>query len=238
MKTIVYKSESRGKANHGWLQSFHSFSFANYYNPDRMNFGALRVLNDDYVAPGMGFSKHPHNNMEIVSIPLEGELKHQDSMNNTTLIKSGEVQIMSAGTGVFHSEMNNSHKEAVKFLQIWVMPEKQNITPEYDQQVFDIKGRKNEFQTVVSPKKSGDKGVKINQRAWFTRIDLDENLEKTYTLHDSKNGVYMFLLEGKLEIAGFSLEKRDAIGVIDKDIIDIKALANSSLLLMEVPMTF
>ena len=238
MKTIYHSAESRGHANHGWLDSYHSFSFGNYYNPEKVHFGALRVLNDDNVSGGMGFGRHPHDNMEIISIPLEGNLEHQDSMGNKTVIKKGEVQIMSAGTGVSHSEKNQDLHLPVKFLQIWVFPDQQRLVPSYDQKVFDSEDRKNKFQTIVSPKSKNGEGVKINQNAWFNLIDLDNQNAIKYHLNDSTNGVYVFVLEGDVEINGQKLGKRDALGLWETESFEINASANSEILLMEVPMAF
>ncbi|MFC3810782.1 pirin family protein [Lacihabitans lacunae] len=238
MKTIFFSNTDRGHANHGWLNSYHTFSFGGYHNPSKMNFGALRVLNDDTVNAGMGFSKHPHDNMEIVSIPLEGGLEHQDSMGNKTLIKKGEVQIMSAGTGVFHSEKNESGKAPVKFLQIWVFPDKKNIEPRYDQKIFDLAARKNKFQTVVSPLETTDEGVKINQNAWFSLVDLANENTLTYNLKDKNNGVYVFVLEGELEIDGQKLSKRDGLGITETEAVTITSSQDAEVLLMEIPMSF
>jgi quercetin 2,3-dioxygenase len=237
MKTIFFSNTDRGHANHGWLNSYHTFSFGGYHNPSKMNFGALRVLNDDTVNGGMGFGKHPHDNMEIVSIPLEGGLEHQDSMGNKTLIKKGEVQIMSAGTGVFHSEKNESGKAPVKFLQIWVFPDKKNIEPRYDQKIFDLAARKNKFQTVVSPLGTSDEGVKINQNAWFSLVDLENENTLTYNLKDTNNGVYVFVLEGELEIDGQKLSKRDGLGITETELVTIKSSQDAEVLLMEIPMS-
>ncbi len=238
MKTIFIAANDRGHANHGWLDSYHTFSFANYYNPEWENFGALRVLNDDHVSGGMGFGKHPHDNMEIVSIPLEGALEHQDSMGNKTVIRKGEVQIMSAGTGVAHSEKNEDSKNPVKFLQIWVFPEKRNIAPRYEQKVFDLEGRKDKFQTVVSPLGTSDEGIKMNQQSWFTLTDLSAEKTLTYDLKNTKNGVYVYVLEGSAEVAGKSLGRRDGLGIWETETFEISASADSEILLMEVPMTF
>ncbi|MFN8430767.1 MAG: pirin family protein [Spirosomataceae bacterium] len=238
MKTRIIKSEERGYANHGWLKSYHTFSFANFYNPAQVNFGALRVFNDDFVAPGMGFGKHPHDNMEIVSIPLEGALEHGDSMGNTTVIRNGEVQIMTAGIGVTHSEKNNSSKDPVKFLQIWVFPNKKDLKPEYDQQFFDISERKNKWQTVVSPIESKDSGVKINQDAWFSLTDLEEGKQLNYEIKKEGNGLWLFVLEGKVSLGEEKLNTRDSMGVWDTKEISIAADQSASLLLIEVPMSF
>lgn len=238
MKTIVHKSESRGHANHGWLNSYHTFSFSGYHDPERVHFGALRVLNDDTVSGGMGFGRHPHDNMEIVSIPLEGDLEHRDSMGNSAVIKKGEVQIMSAGTGIYHSEKNKNHNEPVKFLQIWVFPDKKNIEPRYDQQAFDKKGRENTFQTVVSPLGTEDGGVKINQEAWFSLIKLSETTERAYTLKAENHGVYVFVLSGSVEINGEIFKERDGIGVSETGNFILKSVKDAEVLLMDVPMHF
>src|SRR5690606_20497754 len=174
MKKIIHRANTRGYANHGWLKSYHTFSFANYYDPERMHFGALRVLNDDTVAGGMGFGKHPHNNMEIISIPLDGDLEHQDSMGNTAVIRNGDIQVMSAGTGIYHSEYNKNKDKPVKFLQIWVIPNKGNVEPRYDQVTLNVADRHNKLQQIVSPKDGGE-GVWIHQDAWFHLGKFDEN---------------------------------------------------------------
>ncbi len=237
MKTILHKATSRGLANHGWLKSNHTFSFANYYNPERMNFGALRVLNDDFVEAGRGFGRHPHDNMEIISIPISGDLRHEDSMGNTTVIRQGDVQAMSAGTGVTHSEMNNSGQEPVEFLQIWVFPKSRNITPNYSQITLDEAALKDQLDQIVSPSED-DRGVAINQDAWFHLGDLSAGKEIDYTLRKEGNGVYAFILEGDVTIAGQSLNKRDGFGVWDTNTFSITADADARILLMEVPMEF
>lgn len=235
MKTILHKAESRGHANHGWLDSHHTFSFANYYNPERMHFGVLRVLNDDKVAPGKGFGTHPHDNMEIISIPLEGDLEHKDSMGNTAVIREGDVQIMSAGTGVFHSEYNKNTDKEVKFLQIWVFPNSKNLEPRYDQiSIRDIE-KDNTFYQILSPNKD-DQGVWINQNAWFHLGKFDAGKSETYTLKSKGNGVYAFILEGEVEIEGQKLGKRDGFGSWETSEIEIKSINESRILLMEVPM--
>lgn len=236
MNTILHKADTRGDANHGWLHSKHSFSFANYHNPERMNFGVLRVLNDDTVSESRGFGSHPHRNMEIVSIPLEGDLKHQDNMGNETVIKSGDIQVMSAGTGVMHSEYNNSPEHPVKFLQIWVMPNKQNVEPRYDQKTLNKENRKNKLQQVLSPN-ADDAGIWINQNAWFNMTDLNKGNQVQYTLNDAKNnGVYAFILKGDATINGESLNQRDGLGIWDVATLAIKADSDTEILLMEVPM--
>ncbi len=235
MKTVLHKATTRGHANHGWLNSHHTFSFANYYNPDRMHFGVLRVLNDDVVAGGRGFGTHPHDNMEIISIPLEGDLEHKDSMGNTAVIKSGDVQAMSAGTGVYHSEYNKQSDQEVRFLQIWVFPNKKNVEPRYDQITLDKGQLKNNFKQILSPN-ADDDGVWIHQNAWFHMGDLEKGTETNYDIKDRNNGVYAFVLEGEVSINGQALEKRDGFGVWDTDQISIKADSNAKVLLMDVPM--
>ncbi len=233
---ILHRSDSRGIANHGWLNSRHTFSFANYYNPERMHFGALRVLNDDIVAEGMGFSKHPHENMEIISIPLEGDLEHKDSMGNTTVIKKGDIQIMSAGTGIVHSEYNKNKDKKVKFLQIWLFPNQKNVTPRYDQISLNENDRRNNLQQILSPSPEDD-GVWINQNAWFHLGILDKSFVTHYQLKNSNNGVYAFVISGSISINGQILNLRDGMGISNVSNLDINSLEdNSELLLMEVPM--
>lgn len=234
MTTILHKANTRGNANHGWLNSYHTFSFANYYNSERTNFGLLRVLNDDTVSAGMGFGKHPHDNMEIVSIPLEGDLHHNDSTGRNKIIKQGDVQIMSAGSGIMHSEMNANKNKEVKFLQIWVFPEKRNIEPRYEQKTFSVEDRKNKLQTVVAPNDSN--ALWINQQAWFTLGNFDTNFSTTYTLHNNKNGVYAFLIKGSASINDIELNERDGLGVSATETLNIKALSDAEILLIEVPM--
>jgi hypothetical protein len=235
-KTILHKADTRGKADHGWLQNFHSFSFAGYYNPERMNFGTLRVLNDDSVKGGMGFGKHPHDNMEIISIPLEGDLEHKDSMGNTTVIRKGDIQVMSAGTGIYHSEYNKNADQTVKFLQIWIFPNKKNVQPRYDQVSLNEADRKNKLQQILSPN-IGDEGVWIHQDAWFHLGTFDNEVEKTYQIKKSGNGVYAFVLKGKFLVEGQQLEHRDGLGIWDTESFNIESNeVGSEILLMEVPM--
>jgi len=235
MKTVLHKAATRGHANHGWLDSHHTFSFANYHNQERMNFGVLRVLNDDQVHKGMGFGTHPHDNMEIVSIPLEGDLEHKDSMGNTTVIKSGDVQVMSAGTGIQHSEYNRSKDQQVKFLQIWLFPKQRNVSPRYDQiSIQDIK-KKNELYQILSPNEN-DEGVWIHQDAWFHLGEFDNETASAYQVKKEGNGVYFFILEGNVEIHGESLNKRDGFGVWNTNSIAFKAQKDARFLAMEVPM--
>lgn len=234
MKTIIHKAASRGFANHGWLQSYHTFSFAGYHNPERMNFGMLRVLNDDIVKPKMGFGTHPHNNMEIISIPISGALSHKDSMNNQRSIEVGEVQVMSAGTGLTHSEFNDSSTDEVNFLQLWIFPEQQNVTPYYNQKKFEATERKNKFQSVISPKTQQIEGsLPVSQQAYIFMVDLDTDFEIEYKL---KNGAYFFLIDGEISIADETLEKRDAIGIYETNKVTIKAKKESKLLVIDVPM--
>ena len=235
MKTILHKSETRGHANHGWLDTHHTFSFANYYNPQRVHFGMLRVLNDDRIAPGEGFGKHPHDNMEIISIPLYGDLEHKDSMGNHGVITTGEIQVMSAGTGIFHSEFNKNKDKEVGLLQIWVFPNKKNVTPRYDQITLANIQKPDELYQILSPNPE-DQGVWIYQNAWFHLGDLSEGWKGTYQLKDKKNGVYFFVIEGKVTVAEQELNRRDGLGVSEAESIEITTSAQTKLLVMEVPM--
>ncbi|KAA9332047.1 pirin family protein [Hymenobacter busanensis] len=234
-QTILHRAETRGHANHGWLNSYHTFSFAGYQNPARVHFGVLRVLNDDTVAGGMGFGTHPHDNMEIISIPLSGDLEHKDSMGNVGIIRKGDVQAMSAGTGVAHSEKNHNRDQEVKFLQIWVFPNKRGVQPRYDQQSFREEDRHNQFQQVLSPNPD-DAGVWIHQDAWFHLGKLDAGFATEYQLKKAGNGVYAFVLEGDVTINGQTLHRRDGFGIWETDRLDIRADSNAEVLLMEVPM--
>ena len=236
MNTVLHKANTRGSADHGWLKVNHTFSFANYHNPERMHFGVLRVLNDDSFSGGKGFSTHPHDNMEIITIPLQGDLEHKDNMGNGTIIKSGDVQVMSAGTGVTHSEFNASQEFDVKVLQIWLFPNKKNVTPRYDQQAIRDLEVQNEFSQILSPNEA-DQGVWIHQNAWFSVGAFSEKKSTEYTLNAENNGVYAFIIEGEATIEGQKLEKRDGFGIWDTASISITAETNSRILLMEVPMT-
>ena len=237
MKTYEFHAaDSRGAANHGWLQSFHTFSFANYYNPSRIHFGALRVLNDDTVSGGMGFGEHPHDNMEIISIPLEGDLEHKDSMGNTTVIRNGDIQVMSAGTGIYHSEYNRNKDATVKFLQIWVFPNKKNVTPRYDQITMNPADRQNQFQQVLSPNPE-DAGVWIHQDAWFHLGKFDQDFSVNYSIKKEGNGLYVFVLSGEFEVDGQVVQTRDGLGIRHASNVSFKALSpGAEVLLMEVPM--
>jgi quercetin 2,3-dioxygenase len=236
VNTILYKASDRGQANHGWLLAKHSFSFANYYDPAKMNFGVLRVLNDDSIAGGMGFSTHPHDNMEIITIPLEGGLEHKDSMGNQAVINHGDIQVMSAGTGIEHSEKNKNRDQTLKLLQIWLFPNKRNVTPRYDQLTLDVADRHNTLQQVLSPNPN-DEGVWIHQDAWFHMGDLDQDIDITYTIKKEGNGVYAFIISGEVMVDEHLLQDRDALGIWDTKSITLKAVKTSEILLMEVPMS-
>ncbi len=235
MRSILHKADTRGRADHGWLKSYHSFSFANYHDPARMNFGVLRVLNDDEVAGGMGFGTHPHSNMEIISIPLEGDLEHRDSMGNTTVIRQGDIQAMSAGTGVQHSEKNKSDTQKVKFLQIWIIPNKPNVAPKYDQITLNLKDLANNFHQIVSPD-PGDDGVWIHQNAWFFLGEFGPNTKTAYPLKNKLDGVYIFVLEGSCQANGQELQRRDGLGLWETDKVEFTFGTSAKILLMEVPM--
>ncbi len=234
MKTIVHKAATRGHASFGWLNSYHTFSFGGYHNPERVHFGALRVLNDDTVAKGMGFSKHPHDNMEIVSIPLSGDLHHNDSTGRDKIIREHDVQIMSAGSGIAHSEMNANHDREVKFLQIWVFPKERNIEPRYDQKTFKPVDRNNQLLTVVAPDDTN--ALWINQDAWFSLGKFDKDFSTGYTFHKKENGVYVFVISGNVTVNGEPLGTRDGFGIWDTDQLAIQADTDSEILLIEVPM--
>lgn len=235
MKTTLHKADSRGKADHGWLNSHHTFSFASYHNPERVRFGLLRVLNDDIVQPGEGFGTHPHDNMEIISIPLKGALAHKDSTGNEHVINTGDVQIMSAGSGLYHSEYNASQKDEVNFLQIWIFPKERDIEPRYDQKTYNADDRKNKFQLVVSPDKNNG-SLWINQDAYFSLVNLEKGKDVSYNINKKGNSLYLFLLEGSVTAAGVKLGRRDGLGIEDTDEVTISANENSELLAIEVPM--
>ncbi len=234
MKTIIHKADTRGHANFGWLNSRHTFSFGQYFNPERVHFGLLRVLNDDIVEGGAGFPTHPHDNMEIISIPLSGALAHRDSTGTEQVIHTGEVQIMSAGSGLTHSEYNHSSEDQVNFLQIWVFPKEKDITPRYDQKKFDVYQRVNQLQTVVAP--NDDNALWINQDAWFSLADLTDGTQLDYQLKKEGNGVYVFVIDGKVAIDQSELDRRDAIGVSETDQFNLTAKSDAKLLFIEVPM--
>ncbi|KAA6303693.1 MAG: 3-dioxygenase [Candidatus Ordinivivax streblomastigis] len=236
MKTVLYKANTRGNKNYGWLDTHHTFSFADYHNPERIHFGALRVLNDDIVIAGEGFGTHPHNNMEIISIPLYGDLQHQDSMGNGSVIRSGEVQVMSAGTGITHSEFNANAKEDLNFFQIWIIPNQKEVTPRYGQQQFDFVNTRNQLIQIVSPSPD-DAGLWIYQDAWFNIGSFDPNYSFNYPLKKEGNGLYIMVIEGDFEVEGQALSRRDGMGVWDTDSVQITACSKEArVLLMEVPM--
>ena len=234
-KTFLHKANTRGHADHGWLNAYHSFSFASWYNPERVQFGTLRVLNDDTIAAGMGFGTHPHDNMEIITIPLEGDLAHKDSMGNTEVIKTGDIQVMSAGTGIQHSEFNPNKDKQTKLFQIWLFPKIRNVEPRYQQITLDTTKQKNNFAQILSPN-ADDEGVWIHQDAWFYLADFDKDFSKTYELRKEGNGMYVFVISGTITVDGQELETRDGLGITDFESLDIKATSDAKFLLMEIPM--
>ncbi len=240
MKTKIFKASERGIANYGWLKANYSFSFANYYNPLAINFGALRVLNDDIISAGMGFGKHPHDNMEIISIPLKGALKHRDSMSNEWIpIETGEVQVMSAGSGIQHSEMNNSQSEKVNLFQIWILPDEHNVEPKYNQKVFKSSERKNKLQKLVTSKSNPDDGtLTIHQDAKISRLDMDENNEFEYEISSNNHGVFVMNIQGEVIINNQKLNTKDAVGIEQTKSFKISSVKNSQILFIEVPMKF
>lgn len=233
MEKVIHRAEDRGHANHGWLEARHSFSFANWYDPNKIHFGALRVLNDDIVQPGKGFPTHPHDNMEIITIPLKGALEHKDSMGSNGVIRSGEVQVMSAGTGVKHSEYNHSDSEIVNLLQIWIFPREKGVRPRYGQRNYNTEDLKNEFVTVVNPDREG--GLYIHQDAWLSIGDFDAG-SYTYQMKGKNTGTYFFVMEGEAIVAGKPLKKRDAMGVIGVDQLDFSFSQTARILAIEVPL--
>ena len=237
MNKVFFSADTRGHADHGWLNANYSFSFGNYFNRDRMNFGALRVLNDDTISPGKGFGYHPHENMEIITIPLKGDLEHKDSMGNLGIINEGEIQVMSAGSGIFHSEFNKNSDKSINLLQLWVLPKKQNVEPRYDQCSIEGLRKPNSFYMVLSPHPE-DNVMWIHQDAWFHLGDFDKVTSIDYELKREGNGVYIFVIEGSFSVSNEKLNKRDALGVWNTDIISFKAQPNSRVLLVEVPMKF
>lgn len=232
---VIHKASSRGHANHGWLDTHHTFSFAQYYNPERMSFGALRVLNDDVIDGGTGFGTHGHQNMEIISIPLSGDLEHKDSMGTVQVIKQDDIQVMSAGSGIQHSEYNHNKNQKTNFLQIWVTPSKQNVSPRYDQQTIDYKSQKNTFVQILSPT-ADDQGVWIHQNAWFYRGIIEEGKSIKHSINDKSNGLYAFVVSGDVIINDQRLSKRDGLGVWDVEDINISSKSETDILIMEVPM--
>ncbi|MCG9791439.1 pirin family protein [Flavobacterium algicola] len=233
--TVLHTADTRGNANHGWLNAYHSFSFGNYYNADRNQFGVLRVLNDDTIAAGMGFGTHPHNNMEIITIPFEGDLAHKDSMGNEATIKTGDVQVMSAGAGIQHSEFNPNADQQTKLFQIWLFPNKQNVTARYQQITLDKTAQKNNFAQILSPNQE-DEGVWIHQNAWFFMADFDADFTKNYTISSASNGVYLIVISGSITVGDQNLNEKDAIGISDFTTVAIKANTDAKFLIMDIPM--
>lgn len=237
MKFEIHHSETRGHANHGWLDAYHSFSFASWYNKDRINFGALRVLNDDTVAPSMGFSMHPHDNMEIITIPLQGQIKHQDSMGHSAVIEAGEIQVMSAGTGIYHSEINPNREVPLKLFQIWIFPNKRGVEPRYDQRKIELESVKNNWRQLVSPNPD-DEGSWIHQEAWISMGEFEQDTLVKINSRSSKHGAYLLVVEGEVNFSGEILNRRDALAIEDFANFEVKITKNSKLLLLEVPMEF
>jgi redox-sensitive bicupin YhaK (pirin superfamily) len=235
--TVLHKADTRGHADHGWLNAYHSFSFASWYNPDRVQFGTLRVLNDDTIAAGMGFGTHPHDNMEIITIPLEGDLAHKDSMGNESTIKTGDIQVMSAGTGIQHSEFNPNADQRTKLFQIWLFPKTRNVAPRYQQITLDTTEQKNNFAQILSPDPD-DAGVWIHQDAWFHLADFDAGFSKKYELKKEGNGMYVFVISGTITVNDQELETRDGLGITDFKSLNIKATTDAKFLLMEIPMGY
>jgi redox-sensitive bicupin YhaK (pirin superfamily) len=238
MKTLLFTANSRGHANHGWLDTYHTFSFAGYFDSERINFGALRVINDDIVLGGEGFGTHPHDNMEIISIPLYGDLEHKDSMGHTEVIKSGDVQVMSAGSGIMHSEYNANPDKPVNFFQIWIFSNKKNVEPRYDQKTFDFIHNKNTLTQIVTPDTESDgKSLWIHQNAWLNTGTFDEGHSVEYKIKKSGNGLYAMVIEGDFMIGNQKLSRRDGLGIWDTDSVKIESLSdNSRILLIDVPM--
>ncbi len=235
MKKTIHKSDSRGYANHGWLKAKHSFSFANYYDPEKMGFGLLRVLNDDIIEPGRGFGTHPHKDMEIISVPLQGKLAHKDNKGHEEVIYPNDIQVMSAGTGILHSEYNHSQTEETNLLQLWILTDRAGHEPRYDQKTFSAEERKNDFAVLVSPRDVGN-GLWINQNAYISRLTNDESKNVTYNLHSDNNGIYVFVIEGEIKVVDEKLSKRDAIGIWETDNVELNVTENSDVLIVEVPM--
>ena len=235
MKKIIHKANSRGHFDYGWLKTYHTFSFSNYYDPERVNFGMLRVLNDDEIEGGQGFGTHPHNDMEIVTIPLEGAVAHKDSTGGEGVIYPEEIQVMSAGTGILHSEFNHLNDGTTKLLQLWIFPDKKGHKPRYDQKFFDSEERKNKLQFIVTPEKKDD-NLWLNQDAYLSLTDLEKDKSINYKVHTKGNGVYLFLIDGEISVAGEALSKRDGIGIYETDEFSITAIKDSQILLIEIPM--
>ncbi len=236
-QSVLHKANTRSIADHGWLKSFQTFSFAGNYNPERIQFGALRVLNDDYIDGGTGFGEHPHDNMEIISIVLEGALKHEDSMHNVAVIEPGEIQVMSAGTGIYHQEYNKDEKHPAKFLQIWLFPNQRNVKPRYQQERYDSRLLPNQFTQILSPDKE-DEGVWIYQDAWFHLGKFDAGVHLEHPLKKEGNGLYIFVIKGTIQVNGQDLAERDGFGIWEIESLQINTQTEAEVLLMEVPMNF
>lgn len=237
MKTLLHRAETRGHAQHGWLNTHHTFSFADYYDPERIHFGALRVLNDDSIQGGKGFGMHPHDNMEVITIPLTGKLEHQDSMGNKEVMHAGEIQVMSAGTGILHSEFNADSSEELTLLQIWVFPKHKNTQPRYSQISLSDVAKSDELYAIVTPNPEAE-GAWIGQDAWFYLGDLSQGWKGTHSLKSDRNGVYLFVIDGSVEVQGIQLNTRDGLGLSEVEVIDIHAITTARILLMEVPMVW
>ncbi|KAA3662861.1 MAG: pirin family protein [Calditrichaeota bacterium] len=235
MKKTIHRADSRGHFDHGWLKTYHTFSFGQYYDPTHIHFGKLRVLNDDVIGPGQGFGRHPHDNMEIVTIPLHGALAHADSEGHEQVIRPNEIQIMSAGTGIWHSEYNHSDSESAGLLQIWIFPDAKGHKPRYDQKTIDPLARQDKFHTFVSPAQEEDT-LWLHQDAYFSLADLQQGAQTTSRLNSPGNGVYLFLIEGKIEVAGEDLNRKDGIGLWEIDEFTVQSQSESQLLAIEVPM--
>lgn len=236
-QSVLHKANSRSVADHGWLKSFQTFSFGGNYNPERIQFGALRVLNDDYIDGGTGFGEHPHDNMEIISIVLEGALKHEDSMHNVAVIEPGEIQVMSAGTGIYHQEYNRDEQHPAKFLQIWLFPNQRNVTPRYQQERYDTTLLPNQFIQILSPNPD-DAGVWIYQDAWFHIGKFEAGLKIDHPLKHAENGIYVFVIKGSIQVNGQDLAERDGLGLWEINSLEINTLTEAEILLMEVPMNY
>lgn len=236
MNYKLFRANERGSAYYGWLKAKHYFSFGNWFDPTKMGFGTLRVINDDIIAPEAGFPEHGHNDFEIVTIPLEGELKHRDSLGNEAVIKKGEVQRMSAGTGIIHSEYNNSKTKELRLFQIWIETRRRGINPSYNQKKFDEKEFENKFKLIVSPDLRED-SIDINQNAFFSRGNFKKNSKQSYQKYKDNNGIFILLIEGKIKINNLELETRDAIGINNEKDIEIEIIENSKILIIEIPMS-
>jgi len=234
-KKILHTADTRGQADFGWLKSRHTFSFGQHYNPERIQFGALRVLNDDWVNGGKGFGEHPHDNMEIISIPLRGALQHEDSMGNVAVISTGEIQVMSAGTGIYHQEFNKNKNEPVEFLQIWLFPNQRNVVPRYQQERYENRLQRNQLTQLLSPSATDD-GVWIYQNAWFNLGNFDAGQKIAYELKNNGNGLYVFILKGTVNVDGQVLNPRDGLGLWETSSVNIETMTDAEVLLIEVPM--